>query len=124
MNALLASLALALAVSVSLLIPGEGPAAVLACAALAAPIVYVVSREKGHGQFLAKVFVAALLLRMAIGAVIHICNLQDFFGGDAVTYDIAGDTLLAHWRNPLSEADYQSVFGMSLTRNWGMTYVV
>jgi hypothetical protein len=124
MNALLALLALAICVSVSLLIPAEGPAAVLACAALAAPIIYIVSRQADHGLFLAQVFAAALVMRMGIGSIIHIFNLQDFFGGDALTYDIVGETLLSHWRNPMSGTDYETIFGASMTRNWGMAYLV
>jgi hypothetical protein len=124
MNALLALLALAISVSVSLLIPGEGPAAVVACAVLAAPIAYVVSRHESHGQFLAQVFAAALLLRMAIGTIIHVFGLQEFFGGDALTYDMVGETLLGHWRYPMSYADYENFLGPFMLRNWGMAYVV
>ena len=124
MNALLALLALALAVSVSLLIPVEGPAAVLFCTCLAALVGFAVSRHKSHGQFLAQVFAAALLLRMAIGTLIYMLNLQEFFGGDALTYDTIGEVLLVYWQGHMTFAEYETALGAFMTRNWGMSYLV
>jgi hypothetical protein len=124
MNALLALLALALSVSVSLLIPGEGPTAVITCGCLAALTGFVVSRHESHGQFLVQVFVSALLLRMTIGTIIHMLSLQEFFGGDALTYDSVGESLYLYWRNEMSYTDYETLLGVFLLRNWGMAYVV
>ncbi|MCA1635169.1 MAG: glycosyltransferase family 39 protein, partial [Acidobacteria bacterium] len=124
MNALLALLALALVVSISLLIPGEGPAAVLFCTCLAALIGLTVSRYETHGQFLVQVFAAALLLRMTIGTIIYLLNLQEFFGGDALTYDIIGETLIVYWRGHMTYAEYEMALGAFMTRNWGMGYLV
>ncbi|HKG15203.1 MAG TPA: hypothetical protein VKB12_17905, partial [Pyrinomonadaceae bacterium] len=87
MNALLALSALALAVSVSLIFPEEGPAAVTVFAALAGACALVVSRHESESRFLVRVFVAAALVRAAVGSFIFYFRLQDFFGGDAFTYD-------------------------------------
>ena len=122
MNALLALAALALAVSVSLLFPTEGAAAVLFCSALAAGIGLLVSRHPTQARFLVQVFVSALLVRVAVGVLIYYFNLQDFFGGDAFTYDYQGTIYLASWRG--EEWREVQAFGASYHRNWGMGYAV
>jgi hypothetical protein len=122
MNALLALAALALAVIVSLLFPAEGAAAVVFCAALAALAGLLVSRHPSQAGFLLQVFAAALLVRMAVGVLIYYFNLQDFFGGDAFTYDYQGTLYLAAWRG--TEWREAQEFGASYYRNWGMGYVV
>jgi Dolichyl-phosphate-mannose-protein mannosyltransferase len=121
MNALLALSALALAVSVSLFFPAEGAAAVVFCAALGALAGLVISRHPTQARFLVHVFVAALLIRFAVGALIYYFKLQDFFGGDAFTYDYQGQMYLEYWQGLRKHSE---LFGASLYRNWGMGYVV
>ncbi|MET0623216.1 MAG: glycosyltransferase family 39 protein [Pyrinomonadaceae bacterium] len=122
MNALLALSALALAVSVSLIFPDEGAAAVVFCAALAAVAGLLVSRHPAEARFLSQVFAAALLVRVAVGVLIYYFKLQDFFGGDAFTYDYQGTLYLSAWRG--IEWREAQAFGASYYRNWGMGYVV
>ncbi|HEX8501592.1 MAG TPA: glycosyltransferase family 39 protein [Pyrinomonadaceae bacterium] len=121
MNAILALSALTLAVGVSLIFPREGAAAVVFCATLAAVAGLLVSRHPTQGRFLVQVFVAALLVRLAVGVLIYYFKLQDFFGGDAFTYDYQGTTYLASWRGLWRD---KQAFGASLYRNWGMGYLV
>src|ERR1044072_883419 len=102
MNALLVLLALALAVGVALMFPAEGSSAVVLCAALAAVVVAIVSRHKTQARFLLQVFAGALLIRVAIGALIYYFRLQEFFGGDAFTYDYHGSLYRAFWSGQLS----------------------
>src|SRR5215217_6076062 len=101
MNALLVLLALALAVGVALLFPAEGPSAVVFCTALAALTGAIVSRHKTHARFLLQVFAAAMLVRAAVGALIYYFHLQEFFGGDAFTYDYQGMLYRAFWTGEL-----------------------
>jgi hypothetical protein len=124
MNALLALLALALAVSVSLIFPAEGAAAVVFCAVVAASVGILISRHSTHGDFLVKVFVAAVLIRVALGALIYYFNLQEFFGGDAFTYDYHGSMYMQFWRGELSYGYYNTLLGPYVYRNWGMGYMV
>ncbi|HYO62300.1 MAG TPA: glycosyltransferase family 39 protein, partial [Pyrinomonadaceae bacterium] len=120
MNALLAIASLALGFCVSFLVPTYGAGAVFLCAALAAAGGYVVSRIEGEGKFLLQLFVAALLARVLVGSLIFAFELQDFFGGDAYTYDILGYYLMKSWEG---ENFYKSAFyGRDV--GWGMTYVV
>jgi 4-amino-4-deoxy-L-arabinose transferase-like glycosyltransferase len=124
MNALLALLALALAVSVSLILPSEGAAAVLICASVAAGVGVLVSRHSTHAQFLLRVFVAALLVRVSVATLIYYFHLQDFFGGDAFTYDYQGTMYLDLWRGKQSYGDFNTLLGAYVYRNWGMGYLV
>src|SRR5205085_6406826 len=98
MNALLAALAVILAGAVALTIPG-GAAAVLLCAAFAFTAGVLLSKVEGEQRaFLMKVFIGGLLVRMAVGSVINGLHLQEFFGGDAFTYDYYGQALLDAYR--------------------------
>jgi 4-amino-4-deoxy-L-arabinose transferase-like glycosyltransferase len=124
MNALLALSALAVAVSVSLVFPDEGPAAVTLFAALAGAALLAVSRHESESLFLSRLFVAAVLVRVAVGAFIYYFQLQDFFGGDAYTYDYLGTSLTQFWKGELSYAYYEEVLGFYVQRNWGMPYTV
>jgi hypothetical protein len=124
MNALLVLLALALAVSVSLLFPAEGPSAVVLCAALAAGAGTVISRHKTHARFLVQVFAGAVLIRVAIGMLIYYFHLQEFFGGDAFTYDYHGILYKRFWTGELNYSFYDRLLGIYVYRNWGMGYVV
>jgi hypothetical protein len=121
MNALLVLSALALAVIVSLIFPAEGAAAVVFCAALGSLAGLFISRHPTQARFLVHVFVAALLVRVAVGALIYSFKLQDFFGGDAFTYDYQGQMYLEYWQGVRK---FSELFGASIYRNWGMGYVV
>src|SRR5919112_156880 len=94
--------------------------AFLALSALA----LVVSRHESESRFLVRVFVAAALVRAAVGAFIFYFQLQDFFGGDAYTYDYLGTVLTQFWKGDVSYAYYNEALGFYVQRNWGMPYTV
>ena len=97
MNALLAALSLILAVSVALFLQG-GAAALLLCACLSAVAMKACSAISGdQRRFALQVFVGGLLVRVMVGALIYGFKLQEFFGGDAYTYDFMGRALLDTW---------------------------
>jgi hypothetical protein len=122
MNALLASLSLAVAAAVALTIRG-GSAAVLLCTACALVAGFVLSKaDEGQRGFLMKVFVGGLLVRMAVGALINGFGLQDFFGGDALTYDLFGGALLEVWRSGIQQPTELKEW--ALAGGWGMLYLV
>ena len=124
MNALLVLLALALGVGAALTFPAEGPSAVVFCAALAAIVGVIISRHQTHARFLLQVFGGAVLIRVAIGALIYYFRLQEFFGGDAFTYDYHGSLYRAFWTGQLSYGFYDRLLGVYVYRNWGMGYTV
>ena len=61
-------------------------------------------------------------MRAAVGSLINAFHLQDFFGGDALTYDLLGNALLWSWRSgiPVNEVREWATGG----GGWGMLYLV
>jgi len=99
--------------------------AVLFCTALATFAgVYAYKREV-DGPFLLRLFVAALLARMIVGTAIFVFRGQDFFGGDALTYDFFGFAQLQGW---LGDKYYQAIANQFVRSGegsgWGMVYLV
>jgi hypothetical protein len=99
--------------------------AILLCAALAALAGLFSYRQGANGSFLLKIFISALLLRMLLGTLIFVFNGQNFFGGDALTYDYYGFVLLRGW---LGDRYYRSVANLYVAQGsapgWGMVYLV
>jgi hypothetical protein len=96
MNSVLAVLALIVCSGVIIVAPDHsGAAGALVVAALiAVPASFIIFRVKIEKQFLFQLFIAGLLIRMVVGTIINVFELQDFFGGDAYTYDFYGIALL------------------------------
>src|SRR5438132_4308511 len=82
---------------VSLPTMGTCVKAVLFCCVVAFIAGVIIRRESTHGAFLLRLFLLALLLRVAIGATIFVFNGQDFFGGDAWLYDFYGYQQFLTW---------------------------
>ncbi|MDQ3743196.1 MAG: glycosyltransferase family 39 protein [Acidobacteriota bacterium] len=124
MNALLAILALALSLGVSYLFPEVGGSAVILCAVCSVIAAIFIGRSAPNARFLLQIFVAGVLVRMALGSAIYFMHLQEFFGGDAFTYDGVGWMLVKVWKGQVSSAYYDTVIGPFIARNWGMPYLV
>jgi 4-amino-4-deoxy-L-arabinose transferase-like glycosyltransferase len=77
------------------------------------------------GAFLLRLFVAALLARMIVGLAIFCFHGQEFFGGDAITYDFFGTAQLAGWGGDkyLQSVANKFVRGGE-SSGWGMVYLV
>lgn len=98
--------------------------AVLLCTALAAIAGFYAYRKREHGQFLLRIFIAGLLLRMMVGAAIYLFRGQNFFGGDALHYDFLGYAQLQAW---LGDGFYKwelSNYMRNTAAAWGMNYFV
>lgn len=121
MNALLIVLILALSGAIAALVPVYGASAVVLCLVLAVPAVLVISRLETDREFLLRIFILALLARMLVSALIFSFNLQEFFGGDAFTYDALGQGMLKVWRG---EWTYHSLEWAGNGGSWGMNYMV
>src|ERR1044072_2351235 len=59
---------------------------------------------------------------MAVGVVINGFQLQEFFGGDALTYDFFGSNLLGTWRSGVPMLPELKQW--ALAGGWGMVYLV
>jgi hypothetical protein len=122
MNGILALLSLALCIGIVIVLPDPGASAVLVCVVLAMIAVIVISRTKVESSFLVKLFVGALLARLFVGTVIFYFGLQEFFGGDAMTYDYLGNALLEVWNGKLYLK--RILDDWSIGGGWGMMYGV
>jgi 4-amino-4-deoxy-L-arabinose transferase-like glycosyltransferase len=122
MNALITIFGLATALGIALLVPTYGASAVLICAVVAVVAGLFINNVKVDKQFLLRLFIVGVLVRMLIGTLIFSLHLQEFFGGDANTYDYLGNELLAIWQgNTIFVSDIE-VF--STGGGWGMLYLV
>jgi hypothetical protein len=104
--------------------PTEGPGALVMCAVVTAPTLILLARTHEEKTFLLRMFLIGLMVRIVLASVINMGHMEEFFGGDANTYDIFGQSLLEglqgngyHWQK------YQS-FVASGAGAWGMLYLV
>ena len=124
MNILLIALALAICGAVIFLNPAHGPGAIVMCAIVSLPTLFILIRARDDRTFLLRLFLIAVLGRIIIGSVIFMAHWEDFFGGDANTYDIFGQSLAQSWHgNEFHTVAYQN-FVASGASAWGMLYLV
>lgn len=140
MNALLTLLYLLLCVGVVIFVPPlvapfaqdygiftgiEAAKALLFCTAIAVVAGFYCYKKGPDGPFLLRLFVAALLARMIIGLAIFAFHGQDFFGGDALTYDYFGHAQLLGWGGDKYWQGIANQFVRSGEGSgWGMVYLV
>jgi small basic protein len=90
MNTLIIIFTLGICGGVIWFVPGQGPGALAVCAAVSLPTLFILIRTHEERRFLLRLFVIALLVRVILATVINVGNMENFFGGDANTYDIFG----------------------------------
>ncbi len=99
--------------------------AVLFSVALGCVGALIAYKQKIDGPFLLKLFVAAFLVRVLVGTAIFVFEWQEFFGGDALTYDFYGYSQLLAWGGDKYQKSVVFQFiGDSLGSGWGMVYFV
>jgi hypothetical protein len=98
--------------------------AVLLCTALALPAGFYAYKQGTDGPFLLRLFIAALLVRMVLGTAIFVFRGQDFFGGDALTYDYFGYAQLQGWGGDKYSQTIANRFVLGEGGGWGMVYLV
>ncbi|HEV7903659.1 MAG TPA: glycosyltransferase family 39 protein [Pyrinomonadaceae bacterium] len=121
MKGLLATAALLLFVGIPFMLTFHGGPAVLLCGVCALVVCFIIKRSEADREFLLQVFIGALLIRVMLASAIYALQLQDFFGGDALTYDIQGDLLTQVWRG---QVDYREFARGRLNDFLGMPYLV
>jgi hypothetical protein len=99
--------------------------AVLLCTALATIAGFYSYKRDADGSFLLRLFVAGLIIRIVVAVAIFVFRGQDFFGGDAITYDFFGSAQLLGWGG---DKYYQSLANQFVRSGegsgWGMVYLV
>lgn len=106
------------------LLPGVAPGALAFCVAVSVPTVIALMRSGEQKTFLLRLFVLAVLVRIAVATIIYLGNLQEFFGGDANTYHLFGESLNQSWHGDNYHSGRYAVFIQSGAGAWGMLYVV
>ncbi|HKP44988.1 MAG TPA: glycosyltransferase family 39 protein, partial [Pyrinomonadaceae bacterium] len=103
----------------------DGARAVVFCTALALIFGFYSYKSDIQGRFLLRLFVSALLARMAVALAIFGLRGQYFFGGDALTYDFFGYAQMLAWRGDSYFAGVANQFVRSGEGSgWGMVYLV
>ena len=127
MKSLFAILTVVVFVGVLVVMPVKTDAigAFTVCGLFSIPVALLIQRAKVEREFLLQVFVAALLVRVIVGAVINYFQLQDFFGGDAIQYDYYGSALVKAWAGDrYYQTEVNTFFGEYGQSAWGMVYMV
>jgi len=124
MNGLLAVLALVLFGAVLAVAPADGGPALMFVLPVAAIAGWMIIQFKTDERFLLRLFASALLVRILVGTLINVFQMQTFFGGDAFTYDWLGYEQMRAWGGDhFSTAVIQGFF-MRAGSPWGMVYLV
>ena len=98
--------------------------AVLVCLVLAIITGSLVYRDKDDGSFLLQLFAWGLLVRMLVAAGIFIFNMQEFFGGDAITYDFFGFAQMKAWQGDSFYKAIADRFMAGQASAWGMVNLI
>lgn len=98
--------------------------AVLVCLILASIAGFFVYRDKEEGGFLLQLFGWALLIRMLVATGIFMFNTQEFFGGDAITYDFYGHALTKAWEGDSFYKAISDRFMAGQASAWGMVNLI
>jgi hypothetical protein len=98
--------------------------AVLFCLTLAIIVGFFVYRNTEHRSFLLQLFGWALVVRMIVATGIFIFNVQEFFGGDALTYDYFGFAQMKAWQGDTYYKVIANHFMEGQASAWGMINMV
>lgn len=123
MNSALIALSFVLCGVVLFLDPGKGAGALAICALFSVPTVIVLARDEER-TFLLRLFLAGLIVRLSVGTLIYHAGMQEFFGGDANTYDFLGRSLIESWGGDDFHRHTYERFVSSGVGAWGMIYLV
>src|ERR1043165_1092185 len=108
MNIVLISLVILVCGGTIFIRPTEAPAALAMCALASMPTIIILARTPEQRSFLMRLFILALVLRIVLATVIYVGHMEEFFGGDANTYDIFGQSLVEAWHgNEYHQARYE-----------------
>ena len=85
---------------------------------------YFIYRGKEERSFLLQLFGWALLARILVSTAIFIFNAQEFFGGDAITYDFYGYAQMKAWQGDSYFQTLSNHFAEGQASAWGMVKMV
>jgi 4-amino-4-deoxy-L-arabinose transferase-like glycosyltransferase len=124
MNILLIGLTLVIGGAVIFLAPAKAPGALLMCAVVSLPTTIILVRSRHDKTFLLRLFLIGVLVRIIVATIIFTAHLEEFFGGDANTYDLFGQSLVQSWHGNEFHSQAYTNFVASGASAWGMLYLV
>jgi len=124
MNILIIAALLGISGGVVFFRPEEGPGALAVCAVTSIPTIIILGRTPEQRTFLMRLFLIAMMVRIILAMVIFVGHMEEFFGGDANTYDLFGQSLVASWHGNMYHAAKFEGFTQSGASAWGMLYLV
>ncbi len=124
MNILIIASILAIFGGVIFVRPEEGPGALALCVLTSIPTIIILAREPEQRTFLMRLFLIAIIVRVILATAIFVGHMEEFFGGDANTYDLFGQSLVASWHGDAYHAGKFLSFTQSGASAWGMLYLV
>jgi len=98
--------------------------ALLVMLVLSIVVGYFIKRDKVNGSFLLQLFGWGLLVRVLVASGIFIYNMQEFFGGDAITYDFYGFAQLKSWQGDTFYNAIAMRFMNGQASAWGMVNMI
>lgn len=124
MNTLIIVLLLGISSALIWLQPAVGPGALVMCAIASAPTILILARTNDERQFLLRLFLIGLIVRIVLASIIYMGHMEEFFGGDANTYDVFGQSLLQGLSGDKYHMEKYQSFVASGAGAWGMLYLV
>ena len=98
--------------------------AVLLWLVLGLVVGYFIYYNKQERSFLLQLFAWALLVRVLVSTAIFIFHAQEFFGGDAITYDFYGFAQMMAWRGDSYFLTLSNHFAEGQASAWRMVKMV
>ena len=103
----------------------EGVGAIVMLSICSLVAVPALIRNSNEPNFVLRLFLVALAVRIVVGLLIYIFQLSGFFGGDALTYNARGAFIADYWHGLINTPSPQIIRWLSTTgAGWGMHYLV
>jgi dolichyl-phosphate-mannose-protein mannosyltransferase len=124
MNASIIGLLLIVCSALVWIQPTMGPGALVMCAVASAPTILILARTHDERTFLFRLFLVGVMVRIILASIIYMGHMENFFGGDANTYDDVGQSLLQGLQGDGYHMQKYQNFVASGAGAWGMLYLV
>ena len=103
----------------------EGVGAIIIASIGSAIAVPLLLRNSNDQNFIQKLFISGLLARVAVGLLIYLLQLSNFFGPDALTYDYRAGYIADYWHGLIHTETPQLTLWLSTSGSgWGMHYLI
>lgn len=124
-NKLLAIITALVAVLVAIATFPVGFSALLVCLVPSVLAVTIIQRYATEKDFLIRVFLIGLLVRISFATFLHVFEYRTFFGEDSGVYDVFGDKIANYWWGTYGTKDVYLQRALSIgDAGWGMKYLI